>query len=137
MIPAEALPVGEPTFETNLLNLLIVEDERSVPGNAAREVARYLGFSVQVAESREEAYRILQHAAPDVRILDLRLSGSNGLEVLREIKRRREEAVVIVMTGFATVQSAVQAGIWGRTTTSPSPLISTNCGWSWSELSHI
>jgi two-component system response regulator HydG len=85
-----------------------VEDERSVR-ECCREVARSLGFSVQVAESREEAYRILQQAAPDVVLLDLRLSGSNGLEVLREVKRRREEAVVIVMTGFATVQSAVQA----------------------------
>ncbi len=108
MITAEALPVSEQTFETNLLNLLIVEDERSVR-ECCREVARSLGFSVQVAESREEAYRILQQAAPDVVLLDLRLSGSNGLEVLREVKRRREEAVVIVMTGFATVQSAVQA----------------------------
>ena len=108
VITAEALPVSEQTFETNLLNLLIVEDERSVR-ECCREVARSLGFSVQVAESREEAYRILQNAAPDVVLLDLRLSGSNGLEVLREVKRRREEAVVIVMTGFATVQSAVQA----------------------------
>jgi DNA-binding NtrC family response regulator len=108
MITAEALPVSEPTFETNLLNLLIVEGERSVR-ECCREVARSLGFSVQVAESREEAYRTLQLAAPDVVLLDLRLSGSNGLDVLREAKRRREEAVVIVMTGFATVQSAVQA----------------------------
>src|SRR5580693_630745 len=58
VITAEALPVSEQTFETNLLNLLIVEDERSVR-ECCREVARSLGFSVQVAESREEAYRIL------------------------------------------------------------------------------
>ena len=45
----------------------------------------------------------------DVVLLDLRLPGTSGLEVLREIKRRRPETLVIVMTGFATVQSAVQA----------------------------
>ena len=45
----------------------------------------------------------------DVVLLDLRLPGTGGLEVLREIKRRRPETVVIVMTGYASVQSAVQA----------------------------
>ncbi len=95
-------------METNLLNLLIVEDERAVR-ECCRDVARSLGFATQLAESREEAYRALNTANIDVVLLDLRLPGNNGLEVLREIKRLRPEAVVIVMTGFATVQSAVQA----------------------------
>ena len=108
MIAAEAVPVSEPTSETNLLNLLIVEDDRSVR-ECCRDVARSLGFSTQVAESRDEACHILDAAHPDVVLLDLRLPGGNGLEILREIKQRLPEAVVIVMTGFATVQSAVQA----------------------------
>ncbi len=108
MIAAEAVPVSEATFETNLLKLLIVEDERSVR-ECCREVARSLGFSTQLAESRDEACRILDTANPDVVLLDLRLPGSHGLDILREIKQRRPEAVTIVMTGFATVQSAVQA----------------------------
>ena len=108
MIAEEAVPVSEQTVETNLLNLLIVEDERSVR-ECCRDVARSLGFSTQLAESREEAYRILDSANTDVVLLDLRLPGGNGLEILREIKQRRPEAVTIVMTGFATVQSAVQA----------------------------
>lgn len=108
MMPTESVPVGEQAVEASLLNLLIVEDERSVR-ECCREVARTLGFSARVAESRDEAYRVLQDANVDVVLLDLRLPGNNGLEVLREIKRRRPEAIVIVMTGFATVQSAVQA----------------------------
>jgi two-component system response regulator HydG len=108
VIAAEAVPVSEATFETNLLKLLIVEDERSVR-ECCREVARSLGFSAQLAESRDEACRILDTANPDVVLLDLRLPGSHGLDILREIKQRRPEAVTIVMTGFATVQSAVQA----------------------------
>jgi len=108
MMPTESVPVSEQAVEANLLNLLIVEDERSVR-ECCREVARTLGFSAQLAESRDEAYRALQEGNVDVVLLDLRLPGNNGLEVLREIKRRRPEAIVIVMTGFATVQSAVQA----------------------------
>ena len=108
VIATEVVPANEQILETNLLNLLVVEDERSVR-ECCREVARSLGFHTQVAEGRDEAYRILETVTPDVILLDLRLPGNNGLEVLREIKRRRAEAVVIVMTGFATVQSAVQA----------------------------
>ena len=108
VIATETVAVGEPTFETNLLNLLIVEDERAVR-ECCREVARSLGFSTQAAEGREEAYRALEDGNIDVVLLDLRLPGNNGLDVLREMKRRRPEAVIIVMTGFATVQSAVQA----------------------------
>jgi len=108
VIATEAVPVSERTLETNVLNLLVVEDERAVR-ECCREVARSLGFSAQTAESRDEAYRALNAASIDVVLLDLRLPGNNGLDVLREIKRRRPETVVIVMTGFATVQSAVQA----------------------------
>jgi two-component system response regulator HydG len=91
-----------------LLNLLIVEDERSVR-ECCRDVARSLGFNTALAETRDEANRILDNANIDVILLDLRLPGGSGVEILREIRRRRPEAITIVMTGFATVQSAVQA----------------------------
>ncbi len=45
----------------------------------------------------------------DAVLLDLRLPGAGGLDVLRRVKDRRPEAVVVVVTGFGTVQSAVQA----------------------------
>jgi DNA-binding NtrC family response regulator len=94
--------------EANLLNLLIVDDERTLR-ESCREVARSLGFNAQMADSSESAYRVLESTVADVVLLDLRLPGNNGLEVLREIKQRRPETVVLVMTGFATVQSAVEA----------------------------
>jgi len=108
VIATEAVPISEQTVEANLLNLLIVEDERAVR-ECCREVARAMGFAARVAENREEAYRIVQNNPVDVVLLDLRLPGNNGLDMLREIRQRRPEAAVIVMTGFATVQSAVQA----------------------------
>ena len=45
----------------------------------------------------------------DAVLLDLRLPGASGLDVLRQIKAQRPEALVIVVTGYGTVQSAVQA----------------------------
>jgi len=97
-----------PSGETNLLNLLIVDDERSVR-ESCRDVTETLGFATRIAESPEHCYRILDTADVDIVLLDLHLPGTNGLEVLREIKRRRPDTVVVIMTGHATIQPAAQA----------------------------
>ena len=108
VITAETVPAVEQIADTNLLNLLVVDDERSVR-DSCREVAIELGFNTQIADSPEHCYRVLDATNVDVVLLDLRLPGTNGMEVLHEIRRRRPETVVVIMTGFATVQSAVQA----------------------------
>jgi two-component system response regulator HydG len=100
-----ATPQLEPA---NFLNILIVDDERSIR-EACREVAQSLGFSAHIADSAEQAYRALELQSFDAVLLDLRLPGAGGLDALRRIKERRPDAVVIVVTGYGTVQSAVQA----------------------------
>ena len=102
-------PVFTPQIQpANFLNLLIVDDERSIR-EACREVAQSLGFTAFAADSAEHAFRVLESQAIDSVLLDLRLPGAGGLEALRRIKERRPEAVVVVVTGYGTVQSAVQA----------------------------
>lgn len=96
------------TLAANFLNLLIVDDERPIR-EACREVALSLGFTAHVADSAEHAMRLLQAQSIDAVLLDLRLPGTSGLEALRQIKAQRPEALVIVVTGYGTVQSAVQA----------------------------
>ena len=82
----------------NFLNLLIVDDDRTIR-EACREVARALGFNTQVAESAEQAYRLLDSSSTDAVLLDLRLPGVDGLEALHLIKKHRADALVIVVTG--------------------------------------
>src|ERR1700683_823285 len=102
-------PIATPQImAANFLNLLIVDNERSIR-DACREVALSLGFVAHVADSAEHAYRLLQTHSIDAILLDLRLPGASGLEALRHIKSQRPEALVIVVTGCGTVQSAVQA----------------------------
>jgi DNA-binding NtrC family response regulator len=108
VLTAEMVSLNESNADSNLLNLLIVDDERCVR-ESCREVAIALGFHTHIADSPEHCYRVLDTTNVDVVLLDLRLPGTNGLEVLREIKHRRPDTVVVIMTGFATVQSAVQA----------------------------
>jgi two-component system response regulator HydG len=92
----------------NFLNLLIVDDDRAVR-EACRAVAQSLGFNPQVAESAEQAARVLDSRGADVVLLDLKLPGSRGLDALHSVRKQRPEALVIVITGFGTIQSAVQA----------------------------
>jgi two-component system response regulator HydG len=92
----------------NFLNLLIVDDERAIR-DACKEIAQSLGFNTFTADSAEHAYRILESQGIDAVLLDLRLPGAGGLEALNQMKSRRPEAVVVVVTGYGTVQSAVQA----------------------------
>ncbi len=103
-----SFPLVTQVERANFLNLVIIDDERSVR-EACREVAQSLGFNAFVADSAEHAYRIIDSHSADVVMLDLKLPGSDGLEALQQIKARRPDAVVVVVTGYATVQSAVQA----------------------------
>ena len=109
MTSATAHAFNPPQLEAaNLLNLVIVDDERAVR-DVCREVAQSLGFNTMVAESAEHTYRLIESQAIDVVLLDLKLPGAGGLEALHKIKQRRPDAEVVVVTGYATVQSAVQA----------------------------
>ena len=92
----------------NFLNLLIVDDERAIR-EVCREVAQSLGFNTAVADSAEHAYRLLDTQSIDVVLLDLKLPGASGLEALHQIGERKPDAVIVVVTGYGTVQSAVQA----------------------------
>ncbi len=110
-VDAEVLSVEQATQEreaAHLLQLLIVDDERAVR-EGCQEVARMLGFKTWVADSAEHAYKLLDSHPVDVALLDLRLPGAGGMEALTEIRRRRPDCVVVVITGYASVASAVQA----------------------------
>jgi DNA-binding NtrC family response regulator len=94
--------------QNGLLNLLVVDEENAVR-ESCRDIAESLGFATYVAQSQQEVIHILDKAGIDVVLLDLRIPGSNGIDLLQEIKHRRPEAVVVIMAGYATVHSAVQA----------------------------
>jgi two-component system response regulator HydG len=93
---------------SKFLNLMIVDDERAIR-EVCREVAQSLGFNTVVADSAEQAYRMLDAQNIDVVLLDLKLPGAGGLEALHQIGERKPDAVIVVVTGYGTVQSAVQA----------------------------
>jgi two-component system response regulator HydG len=93
-------PAGRPGF------VLVVDDEPLL----LRALARILspdGHRIVLAETPGEAQGALGDPALDVVLLDLRLRGADGLDLLDWIKRERPELEVVVMTGHATIESAV------------------------------
>jgi DNA-binding NtrC family response regulator len=107
--PSLVPPSPYPRIEgANLLNLVIVDDERSIR-ESCREVGQALGFSTSATESAEHVLKMLDAQAIDVVLLDLKAPGTSGLHALRAIKQKKPDAAVIVVTGFASVPSAVAA----------------------------
>src|SRR5689334_16573661 len=91
----------------NRASVLVIDDDdafRFAVGKALRR----LGYEVDEAASGEDALvRLAEDPAPDAALLDLRMKGIDGLEVLR--RRRSSRTRVIVLTGHGTVQAAVEA----------------------------
>src|SRR5437588_3014438 len=108
MSAAHSLLTTSDVVKPDSLSLLIVDDEQSIR-EGCREVPIDLGFRTLTAENAVAAYKHMDTQTIDIVLLDMKLPGASGLEVLHEVKRRRPEVQVIIVTGYATVNSAVQA----------------------------
>jgi DNA-binding NtrC family response regulator len=90
------------------MHLLIVDDDAPVR-HACAEIATSLGFVVLIADSVPSARAVLERSPIDLILLDLKLPGGGGLTLLEEVRSKAPDTVVVVMTAFATVNSAVEA----------------------------
>jgi two-component system, NtrC family, response regulator AlgB len=91
-----------------MARLLIVDDEKNIRRNLVA-FFESCGHSSHDAASGAEALRMLSEKPCDLVLTDYRMAEMNGLELLQEIKRRRPETLVILMTAYATVEGAVAA----------------------------
>jgi len=90
------------------LHLLVVDDDASIR-SACAEIGTRLGFITQTADSIDSARLALAHSPVDLVLLDLKLPGGSGLTLLDEIHAHHGQTIVVVMTAYATVDSAVEA----------------------------
>ena len=88
--------------------ILVVDDEEGIR-HLYQEEFEEEGYEVELAEKGEEALKKISKAKPDVVILDLKMPGMGGLEVLKKVKRLDIDIEVIILTGNATFENAVQA----------------------------
>ncbi|HEY2433029.1 MAG TPA: sigma-54 dependent transcriptional regulator [Vicinamibacterales bacterium] len=88
--------------------ILVIDDDQGVRDSISR-MLRGAGYTVETAGSGEEGVTLARGNAFDVILSDMRMPGISGLDVLRRLRDQRVDTAFIVMTGFGTVDSAVEA----------------------------
>jgi DNA-binding NtrC family response regulator len=91
----------------NVIRLLLVDDEERFL-STTRTILEKRGMDVGTALSGTEALKLLDERPFDVMVLDVKMPGMDGIEVLRKVKQRHPLVEVIMLTGHASVDSAVE-----------------------------
>jgi signal transduction histidine kinase len=105
--PANRDVGATPTFP-NEARLLVVDDEESLRITTAAILEKE-GYIVDTASSGDEAISLLQKLEYDLVLTDLHMEGGDGLSVLSQIRRQAPLTISVVLTGFASVESAIAA----------------------------
>jgi DNA-binding response OmpR family regulator len=95
-------------------NILVIDDEEILRHTLTR-VLRRANYAVASAADGHEALRLLAEAPYDLVFLDIRLPGMDGLEILKEIRKRDTQLPVILLTAYGSLQTALQALRLGAT----------------------
>ncbi len=101
-------------------NILVIDDEVAVNNNIRKILAKK-GFHVDQAVTKAEAVERIDKRAYRLVLLDLKIPGVKGLELLEKIKNRSPETMVIMITGYASIETAVEAARMGAMDYIPKP----------------
>lgn len=90
------------------IRILVVDDERDIREGSERILSR-IGFQLSTAARGDEALGIFDQVRPAIVLLDLKMPGLDGMEVLKRLREMDPGILVIVITGYATVETAIEA----------------------------
>ncbi len=91
-----------------MAEILVVDDDQSV-ASAFRTFLRFEGHDCRVASSAPEALAMLAERTPAVVVMDVRMPGVDGLTALKEMRARYPDLYVVMMTGYGTSQTSIDA----------------------------
>ena len=89
-------------------SLLIVDDDDPFRDRLSRALGKK-GFQPKGAKSVEIAQQLLKTFSPKFAVVDLRLEGGNGLDIVKEIKNLKKDSRIIMLTGYGNLPTAVAA----------------------------
>ncbi|MBX7165855.1 MAG: response regulator [Pirellulales bacterium] len=117
--PAQPVTNGEPNPFAGC-SLLVVDDNEILRERMARAMASR-GLRVRAAANYDEALELARAQTPDLAVVDLRMPGPSGLELLRDLLQLRSDMKVVVLTGFGSIATAVEAMRLGAANYLPKP----------------
>jgi DNA-binding NtrC family response regulator len=88
--------------------ILVVDDELFVR-ELLLEFLSTQGYEVSLADSGEKAVELMQTQPADVVLVDLKMPGIDGIETLKQIKKIAPDVLAIIMTGYPTIESSIEA----------------------------
>jgi len=91
------------------MKILVVDDEAPVREILKKGLSQLGGFSVEVAQNGIEAIERIENDVFDLVLTDMKMPGMDGLELLKTIKETRPEMMVILMTAYGSIETAVEA----------------------------
>jgi DNA-binding NtrC family response regulator len=90
-------------------SLILVVDDETIVRESLSKWFREEGYAVGTAESASEALHLLAERPYDVALVDIKMPGTDGIELQERLKVIAPDMIVIIMTGYASVETAVQA----------------------------
>ncbi len=88
--------------------ILVIDDDAAIR-DSLRMILEYQGYAVMLAATGEEGAALVEREAPDLVFLDIKMPGMDGLEVLQRITHLTDVTPIVVMSGHATISTAVEA----------------------------
>jgi two-component system response regulator RegA len=88
--------------------MLVVDDDEALRGQLTRAFERR-GYAVMPAANFDEAQALVRATAPQLAVVDLKMPGGSGMDVLRMLRELAPDCRSVVLTGFGSIANAVQA----------------------------
>jgi DNA-binding response OmpR family regulator len=118
--PPKAVMREMPTKAAAEEDLLVIDDEAAVNNNI-RKILSKKGFAVDQAMTQEEALQKIGEKAYKLVLLDLKIPGVKGLELLEAIREKSPGTLVIIITGYASIETAKESARLGAVDYLPKP----------------
>ena len=101
-------------------SMLLVDDDETFRERLARAL-RDRGFDVRTAASVDEGVQLAEQDSPEYAVIDLRMPGKGGMDLLRELKRVDTGTRSVILTGYGSIATAVEAVRLGAINFIPKP----------------